>query len=238
LPDGTTLKTETEPDLFGGVETINGQATVLGQGVRPFTAIPYHAWNNRGMGEMQVWIGRGTNQAWVDPVPPSPIAHVTASGELKKVTTGYNDQNDNLGAVYDGAEPISSADESSLYFRMRPAAGEPAWIEYVFKRPTTVSTAQVYFFDDRRFCRLPASWRILYKDGEAWKPAANRAAYTVQKDQFNRAQFEPVVTIAIRLEIDPKLTEYKSGQIGPPDAMFINQDLQWREAGVLEFRVA
>jgi uncharacterized protein len=238
LPTGTALKTESEPDLFGGVETIKGSATVLGLGERPFTAIPYHAWNNRGMGEMQVWIGRGPNQAWVAPVPPSPISHVTASGELKKVVTGYNDQNDDLRAVYDGAEPISSADESSLYFRMRPAAGEPAWIEYEFKRPTTVSTAQVYFFDDRRFCRLPANWRILYKDGEQWKPAANRAAYTVQKDQFNRAQFEPVVTTAIRLEIDPKLTEYKSGQIGPPDAMFINQDLQWREAGVLEFRVA
>lgn len=238
LPTGTALKTESEPGLFGGVETITGQATVLGQGVRPFTAIPYHAWNNRGMGEMQVWIGRGTNQAWVAPVPPNPVARVTASGGLKKVTTGYNDQNDDLRCVYDGADPISSADESSLYFRMRPAAGEPAWIEYEFKRPASVSTAQVYFFDDRRFCRLPASWRILYKDGEQWKAAANRAAYTVQKDQFNVAHFEPVVTTAVRLEIEPKPIEYKSGQIGPPDAMFISQDLQWREAGVLEFRVA
>jgi hypothetical protein len=60
----------------------------------------------------------------------------------------------------------------------------------------------------------------------------------VQKDQFNIAHFDPVLTGAIRLEIEPKPTEYKSGQIGPPDAMFINQDIEWREAGVLEFRVA
>jgi DUF1680 family protein len=238
LPTGSPLKTESEPDLFGGVETITGRATILGQGARQFTAVPYHAWNNRGMGEMQVWIGRGVNQAWVAPVPPSPIAQVTASGEIKKVVTGYNDQNDDLRAVYDGAEPISSADESSLYFRMRPAAGEPAWIEYEFRRPIGISTAQVYFFDDRRFCRLPASWRVLYKDGEQWRPAANRGAYTVQKDQFNVAHFDPVLAAAIRLEIEPQVIEYKSGQIGPPGAMFLNQDIQWREAGVLEFRVA
>jgi hypothetical protein len=238
LPTGAALKTEWEPDLFGGIETITGRATILRQGLRRFTAIPYNSWNNRGMGEMQVWIGRGVNQAWVTPVPPNPIANGTASGELKKVVTGYNDQNDDLGAVYDGFDPISSADESSLYFRMRPAAGEPAWIEYEFKRPIGVSSAQVYFFDDRRFCRLPASWRILYKDGEQWKPVTNHAGYAVQKDQFNTAHFDPVLTGAIRLEIEPKPTEYKSGQIGPPDAMFINQDIEWREAGVLEFRVA
>jgi hypothetical protein len=238
LPTGTALKTESEADLFGGVETITGRATILGQGDRPFIAIPYHAWNNRGMGEMQVWIGRGVNQAWVAPVPPSPIANVTASGELKKVVTGYNDQNDDLRAVYDGADPISSADESSLYFRMRPAAGEPAWIEYELRRPTGISTAQVYFFDDRRFCRLPASWRILYKDGEQWRPVTNRGGYAVEKDQFNAAHFDPVLTAAIRLEIEPKAVEYKSGQIGPPAAMFLNQDTQWREAGVLEFRIA
>jgi DUF1680 family protein len=238
LPTGFTLKTESEPDLFGGVETITGPAMILGHGARPFTAVPYHAWNNRGAGEMQVWIGRGVNQAWVAPVPPSPIANATASGELKKTVTGYNDQNDDLRAVYDGAEPISSADESSLYFRMRPAAGEPAWIEYELRRPTGVSSAQVYFFDDRRFCGLPASWRILYKDGAQWLPVSNRGGYAVQKDQFNVVHFDPVLTGAIRLEIEPKAIEYKVGQIGPPAAMFLDRDTEWREAGVLEFRIA
>jgi hypothetical protein len=238
LPTGSPLKTESEADLFGGVETITGRATILGQGARPFTAVPYHAWNNRGMGEMQVWIGRGVNQAWVAPAPPSPIAQVTASGEIKQAATGYNDQNDDLRAVYDGAEPISSADESSLYFRMRPAAGEPAWIEYEFRHPIAVSTAQVYFFDDRRFCRLPAAWRIVYKTGEQWKPVVTHGAYGVQKDQFNVAHFDLILAAAIRLEIEPQVIQYKAGQISPPDAMFASQDIEWREAGVLEFRVA
>jgi len=237
LPTGAMLKTESEADLFGGVETITGPAIILGQGARAFTAVPYHAWNNRGMGEMQVWIGRGVNQAWIAPVPPSPIASARASGEVRNAVTGYNDQNDDLRAVYDGAEPISSADESSLYFRVRPAAGEPAWIEYELRRPTVISTAQVYFFDDRRFCRLPASWRIFYKDGEQWRPVTSHGGYGVQKDQFNVVHFDPVLTGGIRLEIEPRGIEYKAGQIGPPGGMFLGQDIQWREAGVLEFRV-
>jgi uncharacterized protein len=169
--------------------------------------------------------------------PPEPIARVTASAELPKVATGYNDQTDDLRAVYDGAEPISSADESSLYFRVRPSAGEAAWIEYEFRRATRVSSAQVYFYDDRRFCHLPAAWRILYRNGEAWRPVANRGGYAVEKDRFNSVQFEPVTATSLRLEIEPQTVQYKSGQIGPPDAMFLSQDMAWREAGVLEWRV-
>ena len=88
--------------------------------------------------------------------------------------TGYNDQNDDIAAVYDGREPLNSADESNLYFRMRPPVGEPAWIEYEFKEPTTIRASDVYFADDRRFCKLPVSWRLLYRDGAGWKPVTAR----------------------------------------------------------------
>ncbi len=237
MPAGAALKSEFDPDRMGGIQTITGNATALGFGLRTFTAIPYYAWANRGMGEMQVWIGRGIKEAWWDPKPPEPIARVTASAELPKAVTGYNDQNDDLRAVFDGADPISSADESSAYFRVRPAAGEEAWIEYEFRRPTQVSSVQVYFYDDRRFCRLPGAWRVLFKDGEAWRRVANRGGYAVAKDRFNAVQFEPVTTVGLRLEIEPQTVQYKSGQIGPPDAMFLSQDIAWREAGVLEWRV-
>jgi uncharacterized protein len=186
---------------------------------------------------MQVWIGRGIKEAWWAPKPPEPIARVTASAVLPKIATGYNDQNDDLRAVYDGADPLSSADESSLYFRVRPPAGEAAWIEYEFHRPAEVSSAHIYFYDDRRFCRMPSAWRVSYKDGEVWKPVTNRSPYTVEKDRFNVMRFDTVTTTAMLLEIEPQTVAYKSGQIGPPDAMFLSQDLTWREAGVLEWRV-
>lgn len=231
VPAKATLKSRMNPNLLGGLGVIEGvdQSKVV--------AIPYYAWSNRGPGEMQVWMPRDSRGVWTKPVPPAPIARVTASAELKKINTGYNDQNDDLGAVYDGANPLSSADESSLYFRVRPSDSTPAWIEYEFSAPSTVSTAQVYWYDDRRFCHIPASWQVLYQDGGEWKPVANRAPYAVTKNQFDIVEFEPVKTTAVRLEIVPQVAQYKSGQIGPPDAMFINHDLDWREAGVLEWRV-
>ncbi|HEX3877243.1 MAG TPA: beta-L-arabinofuranosidase domain-containing protein [Bryobacteraceae bacterium] len=238
IPAGTALKSEFDPDRLGGLQVITGRASAVGIKMREFTAVPYYAWANRGEGEMQVWIGRGIEQTWWAPQPPDPIASASASAVLPKIRTGYNDQNDDLRAVFDGAEPISSADESSLYFRMRPPAGQAAWIEYQLKRVVSVSQAQVYFYDDRRFCRMPAAWRILYLDDNSWKPVRARGAYSVEKDRFNVARFDPVTTTALRLEIEPQTVQYKSGQVGPPDAMFLTADAAWREAGVLEWRIS
>jgi hypothetical protein len=200
-------------------------------------AIPYYAWANRGMGEMTVWIARHAETARLKPVPPNPVVQVNSFGEIEKAWTGYGDQNDDLCAVYDGVEPLHSADESHLYFRMRPPEGKPAWIEYEFKAPTQVSLSRAYFVDDRRFCRLPTSWRILYKDGDAWKPVANNEPYAVDKDKFNQTTFKPVTTTAVRLEVEPQSILYKGGGAGPPAAMRINKDTIWREFGIIEWQV-
>jgi len=201
-------------------------------------AIPYLAWSNRGPGEMAVWMSREPQKAWVAPLPPDPVHAVRSSGGVQKVWTGYNDQNDDIRALYDGKDPLSSADESYLYFRMRPEPGTAAWIEYEFKSPAKVSSTEVYWFDDRRFCRVPTSWRVLYKDGDAWKPVANVEPYVVAKDKFNAVSFLPVTTVAMRLEVEPATKLYKAGQIGPPAAMFIDKDTQWREFGLLEWRIS
>jgi uncharacterized protein len=200
-------------------------------------AIPYYAWANRGMGEMTVWIARNAETARLKPVPPNPIARVSSFGGIEKAWTGYGDQNDDLCAVYDGAAPLNSADESHLYFRMRPPEGKPASIEYEFKAPTQISSSRIYFVDDRRFCRLPSSWRILYKDGDAWKPVVNNEPYAVGKDKFNQTTFKAVTTTAVRLEVEPQSILYKGGAAGPPAAMRINQDTFWREFGIIEWQV-
>jgi hypothetical protein len=132
---------------------------------------------------------------------------------------------------------VPLVDESHLYFRVRPPVGEPGWIEYTFKKPIQLSTAEVYWVDDRRFCRLPSSWRVMYDDGAGLKPVEDRSPYTVLKDTFNRVEFEPVTTTRIRIEVEPRTIHYKSGEIGPPDAMFLSKDINWREFGVIELRV-
>jgi DUF1680 family protein len=246
IPDEAPLTSEWRDGLLGGTEVVRGQVRALtrasngGATTVPhdLVAVPYHRWSNRGMGEMAVWLARAPGNAWITPVPPAPIAAARASGAVEKRSTGYNDQNDDQGALFDGRDPLSSADESWRYLRLRPASGAPAWVEYTLTGPTTVSSAAVYWFDDRRFCRLPASWRVLYQDGDAWRPVAAREPYGIAKDAFNRVRFDPVTTPALRLEIEPATTSYKAGDIGPPDAMFIREDIDWRECGLLEWRIA
>ena len=50
IPRNAALRSRFRADLLNGVEVISGE------GSRPFVAIPYYAWNNRGQGEMAVWI--------------------------------------------------------------------------------------------------------------------------------------------------------------------------------------
>ena len=77
-----------------------------------------------------------------------------------------------------------------------------------FAKPSAVSEAQVYWFDDtgRGGVRVPKSWRLLYKDastagGGEWKPVEAAGDYGVAKDAYNIVRFKPVTTSALRLEL-------------------------------------
>lgn len=245
VAEDAELDSEFRPDLLGGVEVIRGEVGAIErQDPHPIstvahelTAIPYYAWANRGTGEMAVWMARSPRIAWLPPVLPPNIARVSTSGGVAKSWTGYNDQNDDLGAVHDGREPLNSADQSHRFFRLRPPVGEPAWLQYDFKGPTQISSVRVYWFDDRRFCRAPDSWRIFVLNSGEWAPVAAHDPYDVVKDAFNTVTFDPVVAVAVRLEVEPRTVPYAAGEIGPPAAMFIDEDVDWREFGVIEWQV-
>jgi hypothetical protein len=49
--------------------------------------------------------------------------------------------------------------------------------------------------------------------------------------------FPAVATTAVRLEVEPQTRHYKAGEIGPPGALFLNRDIDWREFGIIEWRV-
>jgi hypothetical protein len=76
-------------------------------------------------------------------------------------------------------------------------------VQYDFEKPATVSECELYWFDDTGTgeCRLPASWRVLYKDGEEWKPVETSDLYGIKKDQFNKITFKPVTTTGLKLEV-------------------------------------
>jgi len=200
LADNAKLTAEFKPGLLGTVTVIKGNAIALAydeqnkvlKNQQEFTAIPYYAWANRGPGEMIVWIPN--SEAAARPLPRPTVAStskVTVSG-------GRNPR-----AINDQAEPKSSEDASNTYFHWWPRKGTTEWVEYAFEKPATVSELEVYWFDDTGHgeCRVPRSWRILYKDGDQWKSVENREAYGVEKDRDNKISFKPVTTTALRLEV-------------------------------------
>jgi DUF1680 family protein len=201
LPDSAKLTAEWKPDLLNGVEVVKSRSVALrldAQGkvettAQEFTAIPYYAWANRGKGQMLVWLP--TSEASASPLPFPTIAmaaKVTAShvGHLS------------VEAVHDGEEPAASNQPGS-YFDWWPRKGQTEFVDYAFEKTATVSEAQVYWFDDtgRGEVRVPASWRLLYKDGDDWKPVEALGPYGVEKDRYNKVAFKPVATSGMRLEV-------------------------------------
>jgi hypothetical protein len=66
-----------------------------------------------------------------------------------------------------------------------------------------VSETSLYWFDDtgQGGCRVPRSWRVLYRRGEQWLPVETRDRFGVLKDAYNTVRFTPVRTTALRVEV-------------------------------------
>jgi DUF1680 family protein len=179
--DGSSASRQLNSD-----QLINAEQTV--------TAIPYYAWANRGPSEMTVWIPYESSAARPKPAPSiASKSTVSASVPNKRMYMALNDQ----------YEPQDSKDNTALYMHWWPKKNTLEWVQYDFDTTHTVSSSQVYWYDDGPFggCRIPLSWRILYKKDNEWVPVKNTTPYEVAKDKYNAVQFEPVSTSALKLEI-------------------------------------
>jgi hypothetical protein len=141
---------------------------------------------------MMVWLARDESIA-------RPLPQQTIASKSKASASG----NKNAKPIHDQWEPSDSNDRSKPYLHWWPTKGTVEWVQYDFAAPARVSEVEVYWYDDTRRgeCRIPESWRILYKSGNTWKPVASTTPYIVEKDKFNHVRFQPVRTTALRLEI-------------------------------------
>ena len=130
-------------------------------------------------------------------------------------TASHCHAGDTADALCDGQLPKSSNDQSVQRMTWWDHKGTAEWVAYKFPKPRAVSWSDVYWFDDTGGggCRVPASWKLLYKEGNDWKDVklAEGSAYGVAKDAFNKVAFEPVTTAELRLEV--KLQDDFSGGI-------------------------
>jgi hypothetical protein len=119
-----------------------------------------------------------------------------------KISGSVNSQR-MLGSINDQYEPSSSEDKSALYLHWWPKKNTEEYIEYKFDQEYTITESKVYWYDDSPFggCRIPASYEILFKQGNEWVPVKVKSPYNIAKDKYNTVQFEPVLTTGIRMKI-------------------------------------
>jgi uncharacterized protein len=162
--------------------------------------VPYYAWDNRSIGEMRIWLP--------DPGMGTKAESSTNPAMKAKASVSFANKFDKSTAINDGKEPTSSRDHSIPRLTWWPQKGSVEWVQLDFEKPTSVSAAEVYWFDDggRGECRAPKSWRLLYLDGEKWKPVKikDKEEFGVAIDKFNRAAFKSVKTKALRIEVQLK----------------------------------
>ena len=210
IPDDAMLTIEFRSDLLGGVQVVRGTAFPAKRTLdgnietgekQEFLAIPYYAWAHRDRSEMTVWPARDAEHA--RPLPAPTIAYTSKATASEK---------SNAEAISDQLEPKNSNDHSIPVLHWWPRKGTTEWVQYDFKKAETVSKVEVYWFDDTGIgeCRLPKTWRVLYKDGDQWKSVDNTVPYEVEKDRYNVAAFKPVVTNGLRLEIQ-LVPDYSAG---------------------------
>lgn len=201
LDSMATLKAVFKPALLGGVEVITGITKIAtrtdigtkAEKKQSFTAIPYYAWANRGAGEMLVWMASDLSVAHPVPVPTLASRSKISASTYKRAIYTINDLD----------IPENSNDQSVSYYHWWPKKNSTEWIQYDFPERTSVSESSVFWFDDAPWggCRIPKSWRILFKSGDTWLPVEALNDYPNMKNFLNTIKFKAVNTYAVRLEI-------------------------------------
>ncbi len=193
-PQLKNLNVKYEEELLGGIVTISGKGKMLGSTEKSadpaFKAIPYYAWNNRGSGEMNVWIANKKEIA-------VPVSKETIASGAK-----WNCSADPIYGLNDQFEPSASSDLSKPYFYWWQKKGTTEWVEYEFKTEVEISRVQVYWLEFEHYdgsYKAPESWEVKYwKNGE-WKPVKNKSDFKTEINKYNSVNFEKIRTNKIRL---------------------------------------
>ena len=196
------VTTEFVPSLLGGTQVIRisgfqtrrkTDGSIEKMQREAVTLIPYAFWNNRGPGQMKVWLP--LNPEGTRPLP-APTLAFTSRVRAGKITR-------QLAAVNDQVVPRDSSDLSAPYYHWWPEKDKWEWIEYDFVRPATISESSVYWFDDRPWggCRIPDGWELLYLSGNVWKPVTAISKYTVTRNAWDTLRFKPVSASAVKLKV-------------------------------------
>jgi hypothetical protein len=208
LPKEARLSASFQKDVLGGVSVVSGEALAVSRRDEKletkavkFRAVPYFAWDNRKPGPMVVWLAETPEFAELPGEDGVLVGGV-------RIRASHVNPTDTLETLNVGGTPASSKDHSIRRMTWWDHKGSVEWVSYRTAKPRTLSAAEVYWFDDTGIgaCRVPAEWRVLWLDGDEWKPVKllGGESYATAPDRFNKVSFEPVTTRELRLEVKLK----------------------------------
>ena len=179
LPDDAPLAAKHRDDLLQGVTVINGEAQSArwqkdGDGKKVVVEPDLNSRRFRITPGPTAAVGRwrsgwrGTQEE-ADPLPMPTIASQAKSSASRGNAHALNDQR----------EPKSSGDHTHPFQHFWPNKGSAEWLQYDFDKPHEVSQVEIYWFDDtgRGECRLPASWKLLYRKAGTWVEVNKPSGY-------------------------------------------------------------
>jgi hypothetical protein len=197
-----SLTTEFIPSLLEGTQIIRVTGSQTKKRIdgtierlpeESVTLIPYALWNNRGPGQMMVWLPVSPDKTRPLPAPTLSFRSKVKSSKITKELRAVNDQ----------LEPASSNDRSVPYYHWWPAKNQWEWVQYDFDRPQNIRWTKVYWFDDgpNGGCRIPDEWEILYLEDNVWMPVSARSKYTITKDGWDILSFDRVKTSSVKIKV-------------------------------------
>lgn len=201
IPESAGVDAVYDSTYFNGMYVLKAKGLSTGRTARGIatksvdvTLVPYFTWAHRGSGEMEVWIPN-------EPSAAQPLA-APSIASTSKISASHPTKA--IKALNDQMEAKNSNDHSIIFYHWWPIKDSVQWVQYDFDKEKTISTSKVYWFDDSPFgeCRIPAGWRLLYKQHDKWLPVETTRQYELNKDKYSEVSFKPVKATALRLEVD------------------------------------
>jgi hypothetical protein len=132
-----------------------------------------------------------TNAAFSD-------AAISNIGSLASATTSYVSPWETLSAVNDNSTPSHANDKSSGAYGNWNNPNSTQWVQYEWPQNYSLSSTQIYWFDDDGGVLTPTTAYIEYWDGDSWIDAGD---LPVEKDTFNTVGLDKIVTRRLRVSM-------------------------------------
>ena len=177
-------------NLFGVVDTLQSSPVASDEPIRTITMIPMGCGRLRMSALPVIGEGVGANP-WLK--TPEPISSCSEDPGIVNTLT-------------DPRDPKDSTDNSIGMFSMydRDSFGSTQWVRMPFLKARTVSKVKTYWWTEHYESggiRAPASWSLLYKDRDGWKPVNNPSPCKSDLNCYDEMTFDPVATTELKMVI-------------------------------------